>query len=80
MVLKIFFRIIDERERIGAELWYSVGNAVSATLKPSTGSWTFLRVDLKFCISLFPSSTSTADSLGELGEYSEQKLPYHCLI
>ena len=30
MVLKIFFRIIDELERIGAELLYRVGNAVNA--------------------------------------------------
>ena len=67
MVLKIFFRIVDERERTRAELLYSVGNAVNATLKPCTGSWTFLLVDLKFCFSMFPSSTSAADSLGELG-------------
>ena len=37
MVLKIFFRIVDERERTRAELLYSVGNAVNATLKPCTG-------------------------------------------
>ena len=67
MVLKIFFRIINELERAEAELLYSVGNAVSATLKPCTESWTFLLADLKSCISLFPSIANTADSLEELG-------------
>ena len=38
MVLRIFFRIIDELERIGAELLYRVGNAVNARFE--TLHWT----------------------------------------